>query len=95
MKSPRNDFPEVVENRLTQHSEEYCRAVLQYFYNRPIQVATIDELATFIHRQTQPDQDTSQVKIYLHHSTLPRLADAGHIDYDRENNTVRYRGSPS
>lgn len=41
--------------------------------------------------------DTSRrkrVTARLHHSTLPKLADAGVVDYDPRTGTVRYRGHP-
>lgn len=36
-----------------------------------------------------------QTVVVLHHDRLPRLADAGLVDYDPETNVVRSRGSPA
>lgn len=46
---------------------------------------------------TEGDDQTSQrnVQIGLHHSELPRLADAGVLDYDRRHGTIHFTGHPA
>jgi hypothetical protein len=40
----------------------------------------------------RPDRET--VRIDLHHVHLPKLAEAGVLDFDRRQGTIRMRGSP-
>lgn len=40
--------------------------------------------------ETDPDAHRRRIAMSLHHSVLPKLADAGAIDYDRGRETVRY-----
>lgn len=76
-------------------AHEQCRAVLSYFARRPTDVATLDDLADFLHDQTRPRKDETRIRTRLHHATLPRLADAGALEYDAQNNTAQYRGHPT
>jgi Fe2+ or Zn2+ uptake regulation protein len=49
---------------------------------------SIDELAEAVAERTPAETTVDQVKIRLHHANLPLLADAGVVDYDREEGTV-------
>lgn len=66
----------------------YWRSVLQYFDDQEREVATIEDLTTYLHDQ-DPSIDESRILIHLHHSTLPKLAASGVLDYDPRTNTVR------
>ena len=72
---------------------EYCRSVLRYFRRHSTETATIDQLERFV-REREGEAAIS-VEIHLHHSTLPRLEDAGLVDYDPRSNEARYRGDPA
>jgi len=39
-----------------------------------------------------PEEDETDLSIYLHHAAFPKLAAAGYLDYDAKSNTARYRG---
>lgn len=54
----------------------------------------MDELAEWVLEQRGPTADRETVRIRMHHSTLPKLADGGFIDYDARSGTVRYRERP-
>lgn len=76
---------ELLEILTTQH----CRPLLRYFREASKEVASVSELTDEF-----SEEEPEQVKIQLQHSTLPRLEDAGVIEYDPRNNTVRYQGHP-
>ena len=69
---------------------DYCRVVLQYFDHHSTEVATVDDLGAYIRDQDPSEQDETHIAIRLHHVTLPKLADYGHLDYDPKSNTARY-----
>lgn len=50
---------------------------------------SLEELAAELHTSQDVDADTLAVR--LHHAVLPRLEDAGVVEYDARNKTVRYR----
>jgi DNA-binding transcriptional ArsR family regulator len=39
--------------------------------------------------------DHDRIAVSLHHNHLPKLADAGIVEYDARSETVRYRGGPA
>lgn len=91
---PNNKIPSAPE-RFKDRCCTYYPAVLGYFHSHSIEVATIDDLVSYIRAQDEPRANDTQIATYLHHITLPRLADAGCIDYDTRSNTARYRRDPS
>lgn len=85
--SPRHDE---VDDLLTVLTDEHCRATLSHFEETAAATATVGDLADEI--STQLGSDPERVAIRLHHATLPRLDDAGIVDYGPRSNTARYRG---
>jgi hypothetical protein len=83
---------EVVPEHLAVFASKYCHAAVHYFDRHSTRVATVEDLCTFIQEQTHPDKDETDIAITLHHSTLPKLADADLLDYDPRSKTARYRG---
>ncbi len=69
-------------------SDPYCRSLLLFFDSTTENAISIQELATAI---TLADE-TEQTRVHLQHSTLPRLEDAGLVEYDSRSDTVRYHG---
>lgn len=86
-----------VEQVFSLLSAENTRHVLLYFYDSSESVASLDQLADCVasHRDEHSPGDPDDVATVLHHSTLPKLADAGVVDYDRRHHTVRYWGHPT
>lgn len=84
--------PEKKDELLTILANHHCRAILSDFQYSSDDVASVQDLANEISKQAHGG--TEQVTIQLHHSALPRLADAGVIDYDSRSKTVRYQGHP-
>ena len=74
---------------LEQFTPEYCQAVFQYFEQHATEAATVPDLGAYISAQHRLDEDETDIAISLHHATLPKLADAGLIEYDPRSKTVR------
>ncbi|MFC4550499.1 MULTISPECIES: DUF7344 domain-containing protein [Halorussus] len=91
MFTPDNSLAGVLDDDLLEIlGRSRCRCVLHYFRYRSTDVATLDDVATFALGRAEDEEDDLRVR--LHHTTLPRLADAGLVDYDPRSRTVRYRG---
>lgn len=75
-------------------SIECNRHVLHYFRESSEHVASLEEIADYVatRRDETGVSDPDRVAIRLHHSSLPKLAEVGIVDYDRRQHTVRYRG---
>ena len=71
------------------------RAVIQFFRDGSTEEVTLDDLVTGIVDGGYWDTDESHARLCLHHFALPKLADAGILDYDPRSKTVRYRGQPA
>lgn len=82
--------PTAVDDYLSVLARDNCRTVLQYFSENPTDVATVGDLAEFI-CEREGLKDRAHVEISLYHLALPKLADAGLVDYDARSKTVRYR----
>lgn len=79
---------------LLQH--RHRRAVIAFLKREQTGRARFDDLVEYV-LSTSPREDSSadrrqQIKIGLLHNHLPRLADAGLLEYDRRSETVRYWG---
>lgn len=75
-------------------AHHHRRNLLRYLSDIDNQTATVDEITThLIKREAQktgrhPGHD--QIEIALHHTHLPKLAEAGLIEYNARSKTVRY-----
>ncbi|WP_134669204.1 DUF7344 domain-containing protein [Halorussus marinus] len=68
------------------------RTVLETLYAADEPARSIEDLAGVLARG--PDgSDRERALVGLHHSTLPRLADEGVVDFDPRTDVVRYRGT--
>ncbi|QLG27919.1 hypothetical protein HUG10_10290 [Halorarum halophilum] len=76
-------------------ADEHCRTVLWYFRYYSTHVATVDALEQFVCEQHGQHAGEAHVAVYLHHSILPKLANAGLVDYDARSRTARYRVDPN
>lgn len=83
--------PEKKDELLALLADHHRRIILHYFQNRSDDVASVQDLVEEIIEQDTGEEE--QVTLKLFHSTLPRLADAGAIKYDKRTNTVRYQGN--
>ncbi|MFC4451876.1 DUF7344 domain-containing protein [Halorussus aquaticus] len=89
---PRGTLPEQTDELLPILANHHCRTILSYFQDSADDVALVQDLTDEISKQAHGGIEQNILK--LQHSALPRLTDAGVIDYDRRSETVQYRGSP-
>lgn len=90
MNSHRSSRPERRADALDVLSDQNRRSVLSYLQESSSDVATLEDLVD--HISTREVRDDRQLAITLHHVTLPKLAEAGLVEYDPRSNTVRYEG---
>jgi len=87
-----NEFDPKIANQLhAALSQGYNRGALNYFRESTDTVATLDDIAEYVatNPKSCPPCSPKQVAIRLHHCGLPKLADAGVLDYDPRSKTVR------
>ena len=81
-------------------SDRRRRYALYHLRESPESVATVSDVVGYICRQevesdeSRPDLRRS-IRTTLQHFHLPKLADAGVIEYDERTETIRYWGQPS
>jgi hypothetical protein len=97
MNGPERDSREV-DTAFEVLADRRRRLILHFFYTERV-AAPIDELVAHVTRlegsQDRPSENHSErVAVDLHHVHLPKFADAGLVEIDRRNDTVRYRGDP-
>ena len=76
-------------------ADERRRRLLSYLHRKDSDVASLVELIDYLvvhEADSVADLDTDDVAISLYHTDLPKLADAGLVEYDERSRTVRYRG---
>lgn len=70
------------------------RALVEYLQTRGNEPVPVDELLEALTPSVRREQPTN-VEIRLQHSHLPKLADAGVIEYEPDAGLVRYCESPT
>lgn len=85
---------EPIDDLLLTLADDDCRCTLRYFGSSERAVATLDELVEWVLAQRGPGADREAIRLSMHHSTLPKLADGGFVDYDERSGTIRYRERP-
>ena len=73
-------------------ADRHRRSVVQYFQHTPDDVATIDDLATFVLDPDAAVEESDRVALRLHHVALPTLERRGVVEYDPGSGLVRYHG---
>lgn len=73
------------------------RSIIRYFNQKTTDCTSVDDLVEYIVSSDSRSGTTStehreRVRIGLFHNHLPRLADAGVLEYDQRSETVRYWG---
>ncbi|RQG91567.1 hypothetical protein EA462_06325 [Natrarchaeobius halalkaliphilus] len=77
---------------------DQCRQqILHHLIENEDGAVDIDELVDRINsanvRTERPHRSPSHLKMTLYHAHLPKLAEAGVIDYDAQSDTVRYHAT--
>ena len=77
-------------------ADGHRRRVLAYLADTDDGVAAFSELIEHVAGDsTGESTDKERVAVSLHHSHLPKLADASLVEYDPRSQIVRYRGCPA
>lgn len=72
-------------------AESQCRRVVSHFLHDDDKRATLAEVAAAV-AAMDARLDENDVALTLHHTTLPKLSEAGVVTYDPESRWVRYEG---
>lgn len=75
-------------------ADERRRDVVRYFRDAEHDVASLSQLADYRVDRPNGAGDLELARTALHHAGLPKLADAGVVQYDARSETVRYEGAP-
>lgn len=81
---------ETVDQLLSLLANARYRDAITYMRAESADEFSVSDLANEL--STQSDEGAGQVAIQLHHSILPKLADASVVDFDAQSNTVQFRG---
>jgi hypothetical protein len=84
--------PESLDRLLSALSTEPNRRIVQYFLDSADETVALDDLAG--HVAEKADRPPERVALRLHHAGLPKLADAGILEYDRRAQTARCLDHP-
>lgn len=71
-------------------ADGHRRRLLEYLEDAEDDVAALPELVDHVADESADDRE--RVAVTLHHSHLPKLAEADIVEYDARSETVRYRG---
>ncbi len=81
-------------------SHSYRRLILSYLSQTEDDLATVADLVSFISKQESETETSMQctqddtVRVALQHNHLPKLDDAGVIEFDTRSETIRYWSHP-
>lgn len=87
--------PNSVDCLLAVLADEQRRRVLRYFQAADDPVASRADLVDhLVEPESAPDAGVRErIRIQLHHCQLPRLADAGLLEYDSRTGHIQYHGN--
>jgi len=75
-------------------SNDCRRRVCLFLRRSEVEVATLSDLVDVLASEATAEE-RDRLAINLHHRHLPKLDDAGIVDYDPRSNTARYWGQPT
>lgn len=77
------------------------RYLVYYLFSVDVNVvefeAAVNAVCKYEAAGTESDDDTPRrnVRVDLHHTQIPRLAEAGLLDYDSRQGTIQFQGGPA
>lgn len=71
-------------------ADEQRRYVVAYLSDASGEVAPVSELACYVKKRCSETHDREQVEPALHYNGLPKLEEAGILEYDARSKTGRY-----
>lgn len=74
-------------------ADRSCRFVCYRLLLAEQDSLSIDDLRDWLVEHAVGPERLDRVEVELHHRTIPRLSDAGLVDYDARNGTVRRRSA--
>lgn len=83
--------PETVFELLGDHQR---RAVFSYLENTEDGQASVSDIVAYVSQEMGTAKTPSQIEVQLHHVHLPKMDDAGLIEYANGGQTVQYIGHP-
>lgn len=86
MASHQSIKPEELDKLLTVLADPHYRSIIFYVRNSSAEAASVADLTSEVETRATEEE----IAIQLHHSALPRLDDAGIIEYDTRTTTARY-----
>mgnify|MGYP006279726925 CR=1 FL=1 len=75
-------------------SNDCRRRVCLFLRQSAVEVATLSDLVEALASEAS-EEERDRLAINLHHRHLPKLDDAGIVEYDPRSNTARYWGQPT
>lgn len=87
-----NEVTDRFDEQLAVLADSERRTIVTYLQEKGSATATLDELAAVLEPASNRERD--YVRIRLHHTHLPRLADTPLITYHPEMASVEYHGHP-
>lgn len=77
-----------------------CRYLIYYLLALDGNVAGFEAAVNAVYRYEAAgteydDAPRENIRVDLHHTQVPRLAEAGILEYDRRQGTLRFRGDPA
>lgn len=88
------ELPASLDTLLEILAEPRRRYALEYFWNHSDKVASFEVVTSYIlgqlaeNREEVPEFDELQIALQHHH--IPKMADAGLVDYDTRSQEIRY-----
>ena len=80
------------DDLLTLLADADRRRILTYLRDADDGVATVSDLGSVIDERDRSGSESTRIKLV--HSDLPKLEDAGVVEFDQRSETVRYQACP-
>jgi len=86
--------PQSIDSLLEALADERRRAVVRYLSEASNDAASVSHLADHLLEHCEAANDPENVAVHLHHVSLPKLEDAGLVEFDARRHRVEYLPNP-